>query len=105
CRARRPDAIHASRRNRGRVGVDRSDRRSLDGRTTTPAAVCSGQLGPGRRDRSHGAGWPPLARSAADVEAIAMGWAILWWVLVLWAAALAVFTLVLWRQHKRRMGP
>ena len=33
-----------------------------------------------------------------------MGWTILWWVLGLWAAALAVFTLALWRGHKRRMG-
>ena len=33
-----------------------------------------------------------------------MGWTILWWVLGIWAVALAVFTLVLWRQHKQRMG-
>ena len=33
-----------------------------------------------------------------------MGWTILCWVLGLWAAALAVFTLALWRGHNRRMG-
>jgi hypothetical protein len=33
-----------------------------------------------------------------------MDWTILWWVLGVWAAVLAVFTLVLWRQHRRRMG-
>jgi hypothetical protein len=31
------------------------------------------------------------------------GWTILWWVLGIWAVALAVFTYVLWRQHKWRM--
>jgi hypothetical protein len=33
-----------------------------------------------------------------------MGWMILWWVLGLWAAVLAVFTFVLWRGHRRRMS-
>jgi hypothetical protein len=33
-----------------------------------------------------------------------MGWTVLWWVIGLWAAALAVFTLVLWRGHQKRMG-
>jgi hypothetical protein len=33
-----------------------------------------------------------------------MGWTILWWVLGVWAVALAVFTLFLWRGHQKRMS-
>ncbi len=31
-----------------------------------------------------------------------MGWTLLWWGLAIWAIALAVFVLYLWREHKRR---
>jgi hypothetical protein len=33
-----------------------------------------------------------------------MGLTILWWLLALWAAALAVLTIVLWRGHRKRLS-
>jgi hypothetical protein len=33
-----------------------------------------------------------------------LDWSILWWVIAIWAAALAGFTLFLWRGHQKRMG-
>jgi hypothetical protein len=33
-----------------------------------------------------------------------MDWTVFWWVVGAWAAALAIFTVFLWRGHQRRMA-
>src|SRR5207253_4625682 len=96
-RPRRPDAVHAPRRSRGSVGVDRPHHRRMDSVAAAAAPLSGGKLGARGRERAPGARRPPLARSRDDLEGdTKMGWTILWWVLGVWAVALAMFTLVLW---------
>ena len=65
---RQPDAVHARRRGRGRLGMGRPDPRRLGGLGLAPAPLRRRQRRPDRQLQAHRRRRPPLARDRRMIE-------------------------------------
>src|SRR5690606_32142599 len=69
--ARQPDAVHAPRRGRGGVAVDRPDHRRMGGRQPGRARLYGRHMGAFRRDRADRARRTGLARKRLSMGRVA----------------------------------